>query len=271
MFAMNTKNRAPLVSIIIPTRNYGRYIEECLQSVLNQTYQNLEIIVVDDESTDNTAEIVQKYPQVKYVYQRHKGNKTPARAQNTALKIASGNFIMLLGADDKLDKRYVELCLKEIVKDKRVGFVWTGCQEFGESNIVRMPRPIFTRYGFFCKPGGQLGGMLIRREVFEDVGGFDESLHGLEDWDWAIRASLKGWKNIAIKKPLYYARMHKFNVSPKTVAFNELKSKYPLMKVLVPITRLPDNIGLFLKNPILFLSRLRGKIVKTSQLWSFNK
>jgi glycosyltransferase involved in cell wall biosynthesis len=227
----------PLVSVIIPCRNYGSYLGETIESVLNQTYKNIEVIVVDDGSTDDTSKVAASYP-VKYFYIDHQGNECPARAQNAALNmISSGSeFVMCLGADDKLLPDYIRRCYSEFmwqtfIKNRKVGFVWTGCQEFGASTVLRKPRTKLLRgkLSLYRNPGGQLGSMFIPVAAFKGIGGFDESLHGLEDWDWAIRAVTQGWVGVSVPEPLLLQRVHSRNLSFTMKKFNlekELASKH---------------------------------------------
>ncbi|TRO52163.1 glycosyltransferase family 2 protein [Candidatus Bathyarchaeota archaeon] len=179
-------------------------ISEAIESVLEQTYTNIELTVVDDGSTDNTAEVVKQYPTARYVYQAHLGKKTPARARNTGIKLSHGEYIIFLDADDKLLPTYIEECVQAIEKDAKNGFVWTGTIEFGTSNIVRIPRTPHHRYSLLRNPRGQLGAMLVRKRAYDNVGLYDEKLDSLEDWDMAIRLSLNGGRADPSKNPFTY-------------------------------------------------------------------
>lgn len=248
-----------LVSVIIPTHNYGRYISEAIESVLAQTYPNIEVIVVDDGSTDNTREVVKKYPSVKYVYQKHRGPWTPARARNNGIALSKGEYIVCLDADDKLHPDYIKRCVNIIREDERIGFVWTATQFFGESNDVLLPRVLHTRLSIFRGTGGQFGAALIRREVFKDVGGYDESLPALEDWDLAIRIYRKGWKAKAIFDPLHFRRIHFDSASQKAERENLVKyleRKHPLMKPYNYCSVMFDRLVMILTNPKKALIRL---------------
>jgi glycosyltransferase involved in cell wall biosynthesis len=251
-----------LVSIIIPTYNYGRYISEAIESALAQTYPNIEIIVIDDESTDNTKDIVKKYQQVKYVYQKHKGQRTPASAMNKGITISKGKYIICLAADDKLHPTYVEKCLKVIRKDKRIGFVWTATQMFGACNEILLPCIFHHGFSIFRGTGGQFGAAMVRREVYEDVGLYDESLPALEDWDMAIRICRKGWRAVPIFEPLHYRRMHHDSLAHKAERQNfvrYLERKYPLMRPYNYLSMMFDRAVMILSNPKEALLRLWNK------------
>ncbi|MGQ9642167.1 MAG: glycosyltransferase [Candidatus Bathycorpusculaceae bacterium] len=248
-----------LVSIIIPTYNYGKYIAEAIESVLAQTYPNIEVIVVDDESTDNTQDIVKKYPSVKYVYNKHRGARTPASAINTGISISKGKYIVCLAADDKLHPQYVEKCIRVIRKDKSIGFVWTATYMFGECNEVLLPRILHHRFSIFRGTGGQFGAAMVRREVYEDVGLYDESLPAVEDWDMAIRICRKGWKAVPIFEPLHYRRMHSDSIAhiqEKLNLVRYLERKYPLMKPYNYLSMMFDRLVMIFTNPKKALLRL---------------
>jgi len=253
-----------LVTVIIPTHNYGHLISEAVESVLEQTYTNIELAVVDDGSTDNTAEVVKQYPTARYVYQARLGKKTPARARNTGINLSHGEYIIFLDADDKLLPTYIEECVQAIEKDAKNGFVWTGTIEFGASNLVRIARTPHHRYSLLRNPRGQLGAMLVRKKAYDNVGLYDEKLDCLEDWDMAIRLSLNGWKGKSIQKPLHLYRMHELNVrniEKRKVCQYQLERKYPLMKTYMVTCRLFDDISLAFSSPRTFLYKIRNKVL----------
>jgi glycosyltransferase involved in cell wall biosynthesis len=226
---------APLVSIIIPCYNYGKFLGEAIESAINQTYPNIEIIVVDDGSTDATSSValkyIHKFGNVRYIFQKHSG---VAKAMNNGIKKSRGNFTMPLGADDILAPTYVERCLKEF-HDKKVGFVWTATKFFGL--CTKVDYSVFkqlNRFNVLIPVGGQLGGMLIKRKAFDQVGGFDPRLKAYEDWDLAIRLVLSGWKGVYVHEPIYFYRIHgshqrNAEFSKTKEAYRQLCQRYPLM------------------------------------------
>ncbi|MEM2507226.1 MAG: glycosyltransferase [Nitrososphaeria archaeon] len=204
---------APLVSIIIPTFNYGRYLPDAIESALKQTYQNIEVIVVDDGSTDDTRGVVKLYP-VKYYYQKHKG---VAAALNYGVSKSGGEFFLCLGADDKLSKYYVERTMGQMVKNQKIGFVCTGCkvwdEEIGIENIW-IPHKIFSKYDLFGGWEGVLGPVLIKREAFDSLGyGFDENLPFHPDLELCFRLLHNGWKMAIIPDPIYWYRRHRSSIT----------------------------------------------------------
>lgn len=237
-----------LVSIVIATYNHGKYIAEVIESVLAQTHKNIEVIVIDDGSTDDTANIVKKYP-VKYV---HQDNRGPSNAFNVGIRMSHGEFYFTPGADDKLHPQYVELCLKEMLKDSRIGFVWTGAQEFGSAHSIRTPIPLRNRFSIYRGPGGQLGAALFRRRAYEEAGGYDETLPIYEDWDLAIRLVKRGWKGQPVLEPIYYWRRHttsrNIQASPG-VLIEIMEKKYPRIKLYIQLARFLDFCALVVSNP----------------------
>ncbi len=120
MLEQNEKNN-PLVSIIIPTYNYAQYLQVAIESCVKQSYKNLEIIVVDDGSTDNTKEITQRFVnKIVYVYQKNMG---VSGARNTGLELAKGDFITFLDADDYLTEDSIERRLNLLLERKDIYFV----------------------------------------------------------------------------------------------------------------------------------------------------
>ncbi len=95
---MDTDN--PLISVILPTYNRGYIVERAIKSVLNQTYKNLELIIVDDGSTDNTEEIVKSIEDKRIIFLKHKKNKGASSARNTGIKNSKGEYISFIDSDD---------------------------------------------------------------------------------------------------------------------------------------------------------------------------
>lgn len=205
----------PLVSVIIPAYNAEKYIKEAIESVLNQTYKNIELIVVDDGSTDNTAEIVKKYlndPRVKYIYQENKGL---AGARNTGIKKAKGDYIAFLDADDFYLPEKIEKEVKFLKEHPEFDIVYCNMEHFydGKSKILFQHRGPFYSGNVFEKLlnkfFGQADTLLIPKKILDKIGLFDEKMRYSEDWDLLLRISWAGFKFGFIKEPLLRIRIHK--------------------------------------------------------------
>ena len=102
-----------MISIIIPMYNSEKYIEKCIESILNNLYKNFEIIVVDDGSTDDSIKIVKKYTNIKLLYSNHAG---PGSARNVGIENASGDFIFFLDSDDTINPNTLKILKNNIKK-----------------------------------------------------------------------------------------------------------------------------------------------------------
>lgn len=150
------------VSVIVPAYNYGQYIAETLESILAQSVPAHEVIVVDDGSTDTTAEIVKKYP-VTYLYQENKGL---AAARNTGIKHATGTYIMSVDADDILKPEAIKEHLK-LADEKSI--VTCGLMAFGAENYTARPRK--ATVDILLKTNVIYSNTLFPKQAWCDVGG----------------------------------------------------------------------------------------------------
>ncbi len=184
--------RRNLVSVIIPTFNRAHLIRETIASVLKQTYQNFEIIIVDDGSTDNTAEVVKSYsdPRISYFYQPNSG--LPAKARNTGLARASGEFIAFLDSDDIWFPRKIERQLAEFAKNPELLGIATNVLLFPGPRKISSRLPHDSRLNFKTLLKGSFlynSSFLIRRSIIEAIGFLDEDrrLRAAEDFDYWLR------------------------------------------------------------------------------------
>ncbi len=184
--------RQNLVSVIIPTFNRAHLIRETIDSVLKQTYQNFEIIIVDDGSTDNTAEVVKSYsdPRISYFYQPNSG--LPAKARNVGLTRASGEFIAFLDSDDIWFPRKIERQLTEFAKNPELLGIGTNVLLFPGPRKIPSRLPHDSRLDFKTLLKGSFlynSSFLIRRSVIEAIGFLDEDcrLRAAEDFDYWLR------------------------------------------------------------------------------------
>ena len=128
--------RDPLVTIYITNYNYGKYLQKSIESVLNQTFKNFELIIIDDGSTDSSKSIISKFKnnsKIRVVYQKIKGLH---QSNNLALKISKGRFIIRLDADDWLDIRALEILVNAIKKDNEIGLVFPDYYEVDEEGEI---------------------------------------------------------------------------------------------------------------------------------------
>ena len=199
----------PLVSVIIPTFNYGQFIGLTLESVLAQTYPHWECVVVDDGSTDNTGEIVAGFMQgdARFKFFRQK-NQLQGAAKNTALKNSGGVYIQFLDADDLIETRKLERQVEYLERHPEVDIVYSDVRFFPTENVNER---LYTMWGENkpWQPGISGHGRdallplmrlnsipintpLTRRSLVERVGPFDEELPPVEDWDFWLRCAAAG-------------------------------------------------------------------------------
>lgn len=189
---------------IIPCYNHGIYLDNTLQSLYNQTFKKIKIIIVDDGSDDlYTLSVYDRLKSNSNITIIYKTNSGPAAARNLGFNHLISSFILIIDADDMIESTFVEKALKVMEMNPNVGAVsaWALC--FGFEDYVWYPQ------------GGTLKDFLlsttcpscalIRREAWLSAEGFDESfIIGYEDWDFWIRLTKKGWIVYIINEILYY-------------------------------------------------------------------
>jgi glycosyltransferase involved in cell wall biosynthesis len=202
------------ISVIIPVYNCEKFISEALESVINQTYKPFEIIVMDDGSTDRTAEIVQQFEGVSYFCKENSGISSTL---NSGIRKVTGDLIAFLDADDywaldKLEKQ-VQLLDQNAEVDAVFGyhkrFFSKTFQELSEDELADSKRVL---------PGYFKAAMLIRKDSFYKVGLFDESIKMGDFLDWYRRASDFGLKMEILNQIVFYRRIHGENSSLKNKA-----------------------------------------------------
>lgn len=190
------ENKNPTVSVIIPTYNRAHLIGASIQSVLNQTYQDFELIVVDDGSTDNTEAVVKSFKDPRIHYIRHKENRGGSAARNTGIKSARGEYIAFLDSDDEWFPTKMEKQM-EIFDNgpKDLGVVYCGTFYLDKqtNKITEFTNPHY-RGNVFQKilkqgSGPSTPAAIVKRECFEKVGLFDERLPAYQETDLWIRIS----------------------------------------------------------------------------------
>jgi glycosyltransferase involved in cell wall biosynthesis len=203
-------NNAPLVSIIIPVYNGEKYLAEAIESVLVQTYRPVEIIVIDDGSTDESANIAKSFKDVRYSHQTNQGVSV---ARNVGLENARGEFIAFLDADDiwMFNKLYTQI--NYLLKNPHV------CYTITNQRIIIEPGtsvPAFFNKELLQKDHAAFvpSSLVTRKVVFEQIGGFDTTyVNSGEDIEWFIRAKDAGMLMVVHEETLLHRRMHKSNIS----------------------------------------------------------
>lgn len=174
------------VSVIVPCYNQAEFLNEALESVLQQSVQDWECIIVNDGSLDNTRMIGQvwegKDTRFKYVEIENGGI---SNARNFGINKADGEFILPLDADDKISSDYIELAIKEFENDSTVKVVYCKAMKFGAQNGIWNLK-LFSLYDLALENMIFCSG-LYRKSDWERVGGYDSNMeHGLEDWEFWI-------------------------------------------------------------------------------------
>lgn len=199
----------PLVSIIIPCKNYSNFVEEAICSALNQTYKNIEIVAVDDGSTDNSLEVMGKYP-IKVI--EHPYNMGLPFARNTAIKESSGELIIPLDADDQLHQDYAKLCVEgyQQFKDSRIGIIRTGLIHFSSEGMLQKCSPLsLNNIRDQLISNRIFVSAMFPRVIWEEVGGYSEDMNdGFEDWEFWIKIMEHNYNILTVDRCILIYRLH---------------------------------------------------------------
>lgn len=207
----------PKVSIVIPTYNRADFLPKAIQSVLNQTYRNWEIIIIDDGSTDNTEGIVKSYKEARIRYILHKSNLGLSAARNTGIKNSRGEYIAFLDSDDEWFPEKIS-CQMNIFqkKDSKCGVICTAGYRIKGNQIMSkksVPINLDSFYEkFLFENITWTSNVLVKKECFKKAGLFDENLESCEDWDMWIRIA-KYYKFIFLEMPLTKYVIHSGQLS----------------------------------------------------------
>lgn len=277
-----------LVSIIIPTYNYGHLINETIESVLNQTYTNWECIIVDDGSTDNTKDVVaiflKKDNRIKYVYQDNCGTSS---AKNKGIEIATGEYLLFLDSDDLLERNKILDSIEIFKNNSSADIVYSEAQLFTseENNTI-----VYKDSSYFKIQNHQfnsliefllktniflMGSFIIKREIIKEIGYFSEDLKAVEDWHYWIRIALKDKKFIPITKQRnnkvlirkhenYFMKVNSRLMKYQTIRFREL-----LDRELIGMSILRNKNKLYLYNNKLKLNLDSGKVVSLMDVFKY--
>ena len=199
-------DKMPKVSIVIPCYNQGKYLDEAVESVLDQTYQDFEIIVVNDGSTEDfTKKLLENYkkPKTRVI---HTDNQGLASARNRGIEEAKGEYILPLDSDDKIGKEYLEEAVKILDEYPDIGIVYCEAIYFGSKNGIL----VLPKYSLETLLIGNIifASAFYRKEHWEKVGGYNINMvYGWEDWDFWLSLIEIGLKVYRIPKILFYYRI----------------------------------------------------------------
>lgn len=197
------------VSVIIPCHNHAKYVGESIDSVLNSTYQNIEIIVVNDASQDNSREAilqyVDKYPHIVFIDEKE--NIGVIEVRNKAIGMAQGDYILPLDADDKIHPTYIEKAVNILENNPKIGVVYAKACFFGnqdglwELENFNKEKMLFDNLVYATA--------LFRKADFWYVGGYNKNMHGgYEDWDLWLSFIEHHFDFYRIDEVLFYYRKH---------------------------------------------------------------
>jgi len=202
-----------LVSVVVPVYNGERYLAEALRSILEQEYRHFELIVVDDGSTDGSAEIARSFDGVRYIYQRNQGISS---AWNSGIAASKGEFIAFLAQDDLWTPHKLGVQVHYMLSHPHLQYTIAKMMYFLEPGC---PIPLGFRKELLDEDhvACVVETMLARKALFDAIGGFDTSLACAQDVDWFARAKDADTPMAVIPEVLLHQRIHDDNFTYRTV------------------------------------------------------
>lgn len=249
-------NNNPLVSICIPVYNSGQYIDETLESLINQTYKNIEIIVSDNASTDNTKKIILDKQSIdsRISYFRNYENIGYVNNIKNAVSKAKGDFIAIFHSDDIYENTIIRKEMDQLLKNENIGAVFSILATFSElkPNNLKFPKlyvlcqsypiydsarnifiggmkeylPVITKYGnIFTCPS-----LMCRKKIYLEIGGYKDTYPSNEDFDLWLRTLILGYRIVMINEPLLKYRLSKNQGSSIYSNLTDLPMVYDVLR-----------------------------------------
>jgi glycosyltransferase involved in cell wall biosynthesis len=238
---MNTT--ASLISIVLPVYNGQRYLAESIQSCLDQTYPDWELVIVDDASTDDTPSIIAQWmakdTRIRCI--RHEANRRLPAALNTGFAHARGAYLTWTSDDNRYLPSALEEMLQVLTANQQADFVYTDYEviddngQYVQTNIV--PSPLSLIQGYNAVPC-----FLYRQRVYEQIGGYAEDLFLAEDYDYLLRILSSGCVMLPLHKRLYHYRRHAQSLTDAYKGHTFLAAEQALLRALPKITNASASI-----------------------------
>jgi len=231
--------------VVIPTFNHARFVVQAVESVLAQTYPCVEILVVDDGSTDETRAVIEPVRgRITYIYQENKG---VSAARNAGIRAAKGEYLVFVDADDWIPPEKLAVQVAVLEERPGIGLVYSAWQHTDEGNrwVLDEVRPrapgqlleTMLRHACSFFP---VGSPLVRSECFKRVGLFDESLTSAEDTDMWVRLTLAGYEFAYVDRPLYRYRMVTHSLSQNLA--RQANDEFTMLNKVFAAVNLPPNL-----------------------------
>jgi hypothetical protein len=248
---------APLVTFLVPCFNYAHFLAECVESILKQTHSNLEVLILDDASKDDTPQVAARFtdPRVRYI--RHEKNLGLSRNFNAGLEQARGEFLWLISADDCLaNETSLERALAAFSSDREISMVWSAPLPIGDvghwvSSLYQEPSPRewavsnlaldLAKANFVCAPC-----VLARTESYKHIGGYPVEAPYLADWYCWFRISLLG-KARYLPDPLACYRVHQTNWTGSITSTGNVKLAVETLRMHLAMIELTTDLPAFEK------------------------
>ncbi|MGZ9735425.1 glycosyltransferase family 2 protein [Flavobacterium sp. GNP002] len=212
---------SPIVSIIVPCYNQAYFLKESLQSVLDQSYAHWECIIVNDGSPDDTAIVAKQWCErnvrFQYVEQSNGGLSS---ARNAGIRVAKGEFILPLDADDILDVDYLMKTVPELEQNRKLGIVSCYTRFFKNTiaDSFHELKPQGDRTIYLHYVNQLVATSLYRKECWSAVGGYDETMKkGFEDWEFWLNVTKRSWDFKIIPEFLFYYRKAQQSMLMQTI------------------------------------------------------
>ena len=196
-----------LLSIVIPCYNDWQFVAQSIESAINQTYQNKEIIVVDDGSDNRTKEVLKKLESkiTRLITQENKGQ---SRARNVGISVARGDYILILDSDDFFAPEFAEKAVNVLDNNSKIKLVSCWVQRHYNEKKVDIFKQTIGGVEEFLRYNQAPGSAIFRKWDWQRVNGYDEQMNqGFEDWDFYIRLLADGGSNHIIEEPLFNYRI----------------------------------------------------------------